>query len=383
MSAATLDPEVDTRVPVTILTGFLGSGKTTLLNHLLTRDHGLRLAIIENEFGEIGIDHDLVVQADEEIFELNNGCVCCTVRGDLVRVLGNLMKRKNKFDGILVETTGLAKPTPIAQTFFQDDEVAARARLDAIVTVVDARHVMMTLDTREETREQIAFADVILLNKCDLVTPAELADIERRVRTINALAHIHRTINSEIDYKKLFNVGGFDPKRLLEANPDFLHEEEHHHEHGHPEHVCGEGCAHHHHDHGHKHEHGHPDHECGEHCNHHHDHEHGHDHDHGHHHHHDDVGSVGLELEGEVDPNKINAWLGQVLADNGLNIYRTKGILSAKGIDEEVIVQGVHSHFTGTRGRSWKGRTRRSRLVFIGKELKREELTRGFEKCRA
>jgi G3E family GTPase len=215
----------DGRTPVTILTGFLGSGKTTLLNRILTEQHGKRIAVIENEFGEVGVDNDLVINADEEIFEMNNGCICCTVRGDLIRILGNLMRRKDKFDYILVETTGMADPGPVAQTFFVDDEMQRRVRLDGIVTLVDARHVWQHFDDSDEVREQIAFADVILLNKIDLVTPDELDQLERRIRSMNAAATIHRTENSAIDLDHVLQIGGFDLSRALETDPQFLEPE--------------------------------------------------------------------------------------------------------------------------------------------------------------
>jgi G3E family GTPase len=213
------------RIPVTILTGFLGAGKTTLLNRILSEHHGQRIAVVENEFGEIGIDNALVINADEEIFEMNNGCICCTVRGDLIRILGNLMRRRDKFDAILIETTGLANPAPVAQTFFVDEEIGSQLRLDAVITVVDAKHVHLHIDDSAEVKEQIAFADVILLNKADLVTGSELDALEKRVRSMNAMARIHRSVNGQVDLAAVLDVGGFDLDRALAIKPTFLEPE--------------------------------------------------------------------------------------------------------------------------------------------------------------
>ncbi|MCO4099038.1 MAG: GTP-binding protein [Gemmatimonas sp.] len=224
---ASLDAEraADHRVPVTVLTGFLGSGKTTLLNYILTAQHGKKIAVIENEFGEIGIDNDLVINADEEIFEMNNGCICCTVRGDLIRILGSLMRRRDRFDAILIETTGLADPAPVAQTFFVDDEMQGKLKLDGIVTMVDAKHVLLHIEDSSECQEQLAFADVVILNKCDLVSPADLDDLQRRIRGMNAVARIIRATNAEVPLDDVLNIGGFDLDRALATRPTFLEPE--------------------------------------------------------------------------------------------------------------------------------------------------------------
>ena len=216
---------MSSKIPVTVLTGFLGSGKTTLLNRILTEQHGKRIAVIENEFGEIGIDQALVIDADEEVFEMNNGCICCTVRGDLIRILGGLMKRRDKFDHVLVETTGLADPSPVAQTFFVDDEIASSFALDGIVTMVDAKHVSLHIEDSNECKEQIAFADVLVLNKADLASPAELDALEARVRSMNAMARMRRAVHAEIPFGDVLDVGGFDLDRALETKPTFLEPE--------------------------------------------------------------------------------------------------------------------------------------------------------------
>ena len=303
------------QIPATVLTGFLGAGKTTLLNHILTAEHGKKVAVIVNEFGEIGIDQQLVIGADEEIFEMNNGCICCTVRGDLIRIIGNLMRRRNKFDHLLIETTGLADPGPVIQTFFMDEDIHRQVALDAVVTVVDAKHVQQHWGDRE-VLEQIGFADVILLNKTDLVTEAELAELEAKIKNLNILARIDRVqlnqpdINESID--KVLNVGGFDLNRILEKNPEFLaaQVEEEHHDHEHHDHD------HEHHEHEHKH------------------HEH-HDHEHKHQHVHDEeVGSVSILEAGEVNPYKFQAWIGELLKTQGQDIFRSKGIINLSGSQE-------------------------------------------------
>ncbi|MBC6983637.1 GTP-binding protein [Caulobacter sp. 17J80-11] len=354
------------QIPVTVLTGYLGAGKTTLLNRILTEDHGKRYAVIVNEFGEIGVDNDLVVGADEEVFEMNNGCVCCTVRGDLIRVLSGLMKRKGKFDAIVVETTGLADPGPVAQTFFVDDEVKARTKLDSVTTVVDAKHVEARLDDSREAREQIAFADQIILNKTDLVSEAELARVEARLRGLNPLAPIHRAQRSNVPLGTILGRNAFDLERIVDLQPEFLNPA-----HGEPGHVHDEHCGH--------------DHD--------HDHHHGHDHDHGHHHHHegarghahqDDIQGVSLSLERPVDGNKFTAWIDKVLADQGPDILRAKGIVDVKGEDRRLVFQAVHMILEGDLQQPWKPDERRwSRAVFIGRNLDAAKLREGFEACAA
>ncbi|UDF28223.1 UNVERIFIED_ORG: GTP-binding protein [Roseateles sp. XES5] len=364
-------------IPVTVLTGYLGAGKTTLLNRILTGNHGKKYAVIVNEFGEIGIDNDLIVESDEEIYEMNNGCICCTVRGDLIRVVEGLMRRPGRFDAIIVETTGLADPVPVAQTFFMDDDVRQKTELDAVVALVDAKHLPLRLKDSREAEDQIAFADVVLVNKADLVSPEELATIEATVRAINPSARIHRTTRSEIDLTKVLDQGAFNLERALENDPHFL-------DHDHPDHVCGPDCGHDHHHHGHDHDHHHHDHD------HDHDHHH-HDHDHGHHHHdhgvspiHDvTVQSISLR-GGEMNPDRFFPWIQKITQTDGPNILRLKGIIAFAGDDERYVVQGVHMIVEGDHQRAWKdGEKRESRLVFIGRDLDREKIERTFKACEA
>ena len=336
-------------IPVTVITGFLGAGKTTLLNRILTEKHGKRIAVIENEFGEIGIDHQLVIQSDEEIFELNNGCICCRVRGDLIRILAKLRQRRDKFDSVLIETTGLADPGPVAQTFFTDEEVKESFRLDGIITVVDAKHVGLHFDDTREVREQIGFADVILLNKTDLVPAAELDKTEARIRKMNPVAKLYRTENSTVDLNKVLDVGGFDLKRALELEPDFLKESEHDHEEEHD------------HDHDHEHE----------------------GHEHHDHHHAEDVTSVGISSPGDLDEKKLSDWLGTLLRTKGQDIFRMKGVLAVKGREMRFVFQGVHMLMDGRPDRPWGTDPRRNTLIFIGRNLDRKELNEGFKSCLA
>ncbi len=352
------------QVPATVLTGFLGAGKTTLLNHILTAEHGKKVAVIVNEFGEVGIDQQLVIGADEEIFEMNNGCICCTVRGDLIRIIGNLMRRRNKFDHLLIETTGLADPGPVVQTFFMDEDIHRQVSLDAVVTVVDAKHVQQHWGDRE-VLEQIGFADVILLNKTDLVTPEELEELEAKIKHLNVLARVDRvqlnqtsTENIEQSINKVLDVGGFDLNRILEKNPEFLAaqvKDEHDHDHDHHDH----------------------DHE-------HHDHDHNH-HDHHEHHHHihdEEVGSVSILEAGSVNPYKFQAWISELLRTQGQDIFRSKGIINLAGSEERLVFQGVHMQFDATRDRPWKdNELRKNQLVFIGRHLEADKLREGFLGC--
>ncbi len=338
----------ETQIPVTVLTGYLGAGKTTLLNRILSENHGKRYAVIVNEFGEIGIDNDLIVESDEEVFEMNNGCVCCTVRGDLIRVVEGLVKRPGGFDGILVETTGLADPVPVAQTFFMDDDVRARAKLDAVVAVADAKHLTESLADSPEAQEQIGFADVILLNKTDLVSPEELAAVERSIRAMNPHALIHRTERCAIPLAQVLDRGAFDLDRILTLEPEFLDGHDHDHDHDH----------------------------------------HDHDHDHDHHHHHHDIegsGVFSVSLRGgELDPQKFFPWIQQTAQEQGPDILRMKGILAFKDDAERYVVQGVHMIIEGNHQRAWKdGESRESRLVFIGRHLDEAQLRADFETCLA
>ncbi|WBV43235.1 GTP-binding protein [Pseudoroseomonas cervicalis] len=313
-------------IPVTVLTGYLGAGKTTLLNRILTENHGKKFAVVINEFGELGVDNDLVIDADEEVFEMNNGCICCTVRGDLVRILGGLMKRRGKFDGIIVETTGLANPAPVAQTFFMDEDVKRATRLDAIVTVVDAKNLLARLEDSSEAEEQIAFADLIVLNKMDLVSEAEAAEVERRIRAINPYAELQRATKSAVPVESVIGREAFSLERILEREPDFLTSDEHEHN--------------------------------------------------------EDVMSMSFEVSKPIDAEKFNAWIGQLLQSKGQDLLRTKGILAYQGEENRFAFQAVHMIADGDFIGPWKeGDPRKSKIVFIGRNLNRPQLRRGFEGC--
>lgn len=317
------------KTPVTILTGYLGAGKTTLLNRILSEDHGKRYAVIVNEFGEIGIDNDLVVDADEEVFEMNNGCICCTVRGDLIRIINDLMKHRSRFDAILIETTGLADPAPVAQTFYVDEDLQSKTKLDAIITVVDAKHLLGEIDKAHEAQEQLAFADLILLNKVDLVGNEELAEVEARIRRINPTATIRRSERCQAPLEEMIGRNAFDLDRVLEIEPKFLH---HFHDHDHDDHVT----------------------------------------------------SFSLLSDEPLSPHRFFPWIQSVSQQFGPGILRMKGIIAFEEDDDRYVMQGIHMLLEGDHQRPWKADEKRlTRLVFIGRDLPRDIIENGFRQCTA
>lgn len=314
--------------PVTLLTGYLGAGKTTLLNRILTEQHGKKYAVVVNEFGEEGIDNDLVIGADEEVFEMNNGCICCTVRGDLIRILSGLMDRAENFDGILIETTGLADPGPVIQTFFVDDDLRGRVALDQVVTLVDCLHFLDKVDESHEAEEQVAFADLVILNKTDLVTPETLEAVKAKVLELNAQVQMITTERSKVPLETVLDRGAFDLGRILEIEPGLLEEDPEDHEHD------------------------------------------------------DTVTSFSLTTDKALDAKAFSAWMRGLVKEQGTKIFRSKGILRFADAEKRYVFQGVHMVMDSQWGAPWvDGETPTSRLVFIGRGLDRAAISKGFESC--
>jgi len=350
-------------IPATILTGFLGSGKTTLLKRVLTEAHGQKIAVVENEFGEENIDNEiLVADTQENIIQMSNGCICCTIRDDLRATLADLAQKKRKgeldFERVVIETTGLADPGPVAQTFFMDDEVAEQYLLDSILTLVDAKHAAQQLNDRQEARRQVGFADQIFISKADLVSQDELDTLTHRLKHMNPRAPMRPVHFGEVALKEVFDLRGFNLNAKLDIDPDFLTVDEH--------------------DHGHDHH----DHEHGEHCNHP-SHQHGHAHGH-HHHHDDDVKSFVYRADKPFDPAKLEDFLGAIVQVYGPKMLRYKGVLNMQGTDRKVIFQGVHQLMGSDLGPVWTdGESRTSKMVFIGIDLPRDILVQGLDQALA
>ena len=372
-------------IPVTILTGFLGSGKTTLLKRVLHESHGMKIAVIENEFGEENIDTDILkTESKEQILQMSNGCICCTIREDLREALQLLAAKRRKglvdFDRIVIETTGLADPGPVAQTFFMDDEIAETYLIDSIITLVDAKHANQQLDNRQEARRQVGFADQMFMSKTDLVTEAEKEALTHRLKHMNPRAPIRAVHFGDVPLSEVFDLRGFNLNAKLDIDPDFLKEDEHDHAHDHSacDHDHGQ-CAHDDHAQEHKQEHVHD-----EHCGHdHHDHEHGEHCNHLHHHHYDDdVKSFVYRADRPFDPAKLEDFLGAIVNIYGPKMLRYKGVLDMKGTSRKVIFQGVHQLMGSDLGPEWEeGEKHVSKMVFIGIDLPQDILRQGLDQC--